>query len=74
MWVSKKKWMKMEKEIDDLKKDYPSLDQNTKESIESNKQLIEIVKQLHRCLETSAGTGNEIELAEYKPKPPELVK
>lgn len=58
MWVSKKKWKKTQKEIDDLKKDYLSLDKNIKESIELNKQLILIVKELYRCLEKSADTSD----------------
>lgn len=48
----------MQKEIDDLKKDHLSLDKNIKESIESNKQLIEIVKQLYSCLERLTDTSN----------------
>ena len=58
MWVSKKKWSEMQKEIDELKKDHLSLNKNIKESIESNEQLIAIVKELYRCLETSVNTSD----------------
>lgn len=58
MWVPKKKWIQMQKEIDELKKDHLSLDKNIRKSIESNKQLILIVKELYRCLEKSADTSD----------------
>ena len=58
MWLPKKKWIQMQKEIDELKKDHLSLNKNIKESIESNEQLIAIVKELYRCLETSVNTSD----------------
>lgn len=52
MWVPKKKWVEIQKEIDSLKKEHLSLNEKITESIESNKQLISIVKDLQKFLET----------------------
>lgn len=51
MWISKKKFLEMQKEIGELKKEQLSLFEKIRESIEANKQLISIVKDLKNALE-----------------------